>query len=344
MSHHLFVPHWSMSRHLYVPSLVNVSLPVRAPLVNVTPPVCTLIGPTVVVSIVLHILFCCRMRGLCCAPCQMETLEGVRKALRDECPRSLEDCVSWACHMWHDNYSNQIRQLLFNFPPEQVSPSSPHTPPSHTVCTSDTPATVQLPSGTSQSLFPPHTTLTHRMYIRYASCCSTSLRNKSVPLPPTHHPRTPYIHQIRQLLFNFPPEQVSPSSLPHTTHSHTVYTSDTPAAVQLPSGTSQSLFPPHTTLTHRMYIRYASYCSTSLRNKSVPLPPTHHPHTPYVHQIRQLLFNFPPEQVSPSSLPHTTHSHTVCNSDVSCFKRSYSIPHEVYINLTLFGNVITTFY
>ena len=45
----------------------------------------------------------------------------VKRTLIDERPDSLQDCVAWARRLWEDNYSNQIRQLLFNFPSDQVS-------------------------------------------------------------------------------------------------------------------------------------------------------------------------------------------------------------------------------
>jgi len=44
----------------------------------------------------------------------------VKRTLIDERPDSLQDCVAWARRLWQDNYSNQIRQLLFNFPSDQV--------------------------------------------------------------------------------------------------------------------------------------------------------------------------------------------------------------------------------
>lgn len=44
-------------------------------------------------------------------------------ALIDEKPKDLADCVKWARFQWQDLYSNQIRQLLFNFPPDQTTSS-----------------------------------------------------------------------------------------------------------------------------------------------------------------------------------------------------------------------------
>uniref|UniRef100_A0A0C9RUB8 E1 ubiquitin-activating enzyme n=1 Tax=Fopius arisanus TaxID=64838 RepID=A0A0C9RUB8_9HYME len=53
----------------------------------------------------------------------LEVLESVKTALVDERPKQFSDCVTWArCH-WQDQYNNQIRQLLFNFPPDQVTSS-----------------------------------------------------------------------------------------------------------------------------------------------------------------------------------------------------------------------------
>lgn len=53
----------------------------------------------------------------------VEVIESVKQALVEERPHSFEDCVSWARNHWQDQYSNQIRQLLFNFPPDQLTAS-----------------------------------------------------------------------------------------------------------------------------------------------------------------------------------------------------------------------------
>lgn len=53
----------------------------------------------------------------------VEVLESVKAALVDERPHSFEDCVKWARNHWQDQYANQIRQLLFNFPPDQLTSS-----------------------------------------------------------------------------------------------------------------------------------------------------------------------------------------------------------------------------
>ncbi|KAH8405459.1 hypothetical protein KR215_000197 [Drosophila sulfurigaster] len=53
----------------------------------------------------------------------LEILESVKKALLDDKPKSFADCVEWARLHWEDQYANQIKQLLFNFPPDQVTSS-----------------------------------------------------------------------------------------------------------------------------------------------------------------------------------------------------------------------------
>ncbi|XP_038603857.1 ubiquitin-like modifier-activating enzyme 1 [Tachyglossus aculeatus] len=53
----------------------------------------------------------------------LEVLEAVQRSLVLQRPRGWADCVAWACHHWHAQYSNNIRQLLHNFPPEQLTSS-----------------------------------------------------------------------------------------------------------------------------------------------------------------------------------------------------------------------------
>lgn len=53
----------------------------------------------------------------------LEVLESLKAALVNEKPRSFEDCIVWARNHWQDQYSNQIKQLLFNFPPDQITSS-----------------------------------------------------------------------------------------------------------------------------------------------------------------------------------------------------------------------------
>ncbi|KAI4823490.1 hypothetical protein KUCAC02_012073 [Chaenocephalus aceratus] len=47
----------------------------------------------------------------------VEVLEAVYKSLVTDCPHSWADCVAWARNHWQCQYSNNIRQLLHNFPP-----------------------------------------------------------------------------------------------------------------------------------------------------------------------------------------------------------------------------------
>ena len=49
----------------------------------------------------------------------VETLQSVKAALVDSRPTSFPDCVSWARLQFEQQFSNQIRQLLFNFPADQ---------------------------------------------------------------------------------------------------------------------------------------------------------------------------------------------------------------------------------
>uniref|UniRef100_A0A1B6D3R9 E1 ubiquitin-activating enzyme n=1 Tax=Clastoptera arizonana TaxID=38151 RepID=A0A1B6D3R9_9HEMI len=53
----------------------------------------------------------------------VEVMESVKQALIDERPKCFEDCVAWARNHWQEQYSNQIRQLLFNFPADQLTSS-----------------------------------------------------------------------------------------------------------------------------------------------------------------------------------------------------------------------------
>ena len=52
---------------------------------------------------------------------QMENLQAINSVLVDERPETFKNCVTWARNLFQDNYSNQITQLLFNFPKDQVT-------------------------------------------------------------------------------------------------------------------------------------------------------------------------------------------------------------------------------
>lgn len=51
----------------------------------------------------------------------IEVLENVKAALITDRPKTFEDCITWARHHWEDQYRNQIVQLLYNFPPDQLT-------------------------------------------------------------------------------------------------------------------------------------------------------------------------------------------------------------------------------
>uniref|UniRef100_A0A673BDK8 E1 ubiquitin-activating enzyme n=1 Tax=Sphaeramia orbicularis TaxID=375764 RepID=A0A673BDK8_9TELE len=50
----------------------------------------------------------------------VEVLEAVHKSIVTDCPQNWADCVAWARNHWQCQYSNNIRQLLHNFPPDQL--------------------------------------------------------------------------------------------------------------------------------------------------------------------------------------------------------------------------------
>lgn len=52
-----------------------------------------------------------------------ETLKMIRRTLVEERPLTFEDCVVWARLKFETLFDNHIRQLLFNFPPDQVTSS-----------------------------------------------------------------------------------------------------------------------------------------------------------------------------------------------------------------------------
>lgn len=47
-------------------------------------------------------------------------LEMVKKALIDEKPANVDDCIRWAKRLFDEYFDTDIRQLLHNFPPDQV--------------------------------------------------------------------------------------------------------------------------------------------------------------------------------------------------------------------------------
>ncbi|XP_036389161.1 ubiquitin-like modifier-activating enzyme 1 [Megalops cyprinoides] len=53
----------------------------------------------------------------------LEILQGLCDSIGDQRPACWEDCVAWARRRWESLYSNDIRQLLHCFPPEQMTSS-----------------------------------------------------------------------------------------------------------------------------------------------------------------------------------------------------------------------------
>merc|ERR1719491_2108883 len=54
---------------------------------------------------------------------KVETVKSIQRTLVDERPVSFEDCVLWARNKFEAEFSNQILQLLHNFPEDQVTSS-----------------------------------------------------------------------------------------------------------------------------------------------------------------------------------------------------------------------------
>lgn len=53
-----------------------------------------------------------------------ETLKTIQRLLKEERPTTFEDCVTWARLTFEKLFHNQIRQLLYNFPEDQVTSAS----------------------------------------------------------------------------------------------------------------------------------------------------------------------------------------------------------------------------
>lgn len=54
---------------------------------------------------------------------KLDTLKSIKSTLVDDRPKSFEDCVVWARLTFEDLFSNQIQQLLHNFPEDQITSS-----------------------------------------------------------------------------------------------------------------------------------------------------------------------------------------------------------------------------
>ena len=54
---------------------------------------------------------------------KLDTIKSIRTTLVDERPSSFDDCIKWARLKFQTEFSNQIKQLLYNFPEDQVTSS-----------------------------------------------------------------------------------------------------------------------------------------------------------------------------------------------------------------------------
>jgi ubiquitin-activating enzyme E1 len=52
---------------------------------------------------------------------KVETLKTIHRILKEERPNNFEDCITWARLTFENLFHNQIRQLLYNFPEDQVT-------------------------------------------------------------------------------------------------------------------------------------------------------------------------------------------------------------------------------
>lgn len=52
----------------------------------------------------------------------IEIMDSVRASVTDR-PKNFDDCIEWARKYFEDQFTNQIKQLLFNFPPDQTTTS-----------------------------------------------------------------------------------------------------------------------------------------------------------------------------------------------------------------------------
>ncbi len=54
---------------------------------------------------------------------QLDELGMLEKILVKENFTSFSECILWARSVWQENYHNTIKQILFNFPPDQTTSS-----------------------------------------------------------------------------------------------------------------------------------------------------------------------------------------------------------------------------
>lgn len=56
-------------------------------------------------------------------PATLAALQSIKRLLIDDRPNDFFDCIKWARIQFEELFTNQIKQLLFNFPADQVTPS-----------------------------------------------------------------------------------------------------------------------------------------------------------------------------------------------------------------------------
>lgn len=53
----------------------------------------------------------------------LEMIESLKRSMVDDKPKAFADCVVWARQQFQELFHNQISQLLYNFPKDQVTTS-----------------------------------------------------------------------------------------------------------------------------------------------------------------------------------------------------------------------------
>jgi ubiquitin-activating enzyme E1 len=53
----------------------------------------------------------------------LETIQSLKQSLVDDRPKSFDDCITFARNLFEKMFTNQIKQLLFNFPQDQITSS-----------------------------------------------------------------------------------------------------------------------------------------------------------------------------------------------------------------------------
>lgn len=58
-----------------------------------------------------------------CPALQIDTLNSIKESLLTKKPLSFDDCIVWARLKFQELFHDMIKQLLYNFPPDQVTSS-----------------------------------------------------------------------------------------------------------------------------------------------------------------------------------------------------------------------------